>query len=40
MKVQFHVFEVSVIDTYPTNDMVQIKMDFRCFDYSTANYSL
>ena len=32
------ILEVSVTDTYPTNCMVQIKMDFQCFDSSTAIY--
>ena len=36
MKVHFRVLEVSVIDTYPTNYRVQIKMDFHCFDPLTA----
>ena len=36
MKVHLHVLEVSVIDTHPTSHMVQIKMDFHCFDSSTA----
>ena len=36
MIVHFHVFEVSVIDSYPTNHMEQIKTDFHCFDSSTA----
>ena len=36
MKVHFYLLEVSVIDTsVPTTHMVQIKMDFHCFDSST-----
>ena len=36
MKVHFRVLEVSVIYSYPTNHVVQINMDFHCFDSSTT----
>ena len=32
----FRVLEVSVIDTYPTNYTVLIKLDFHSFDSSTV----
>ena len=35
MKFHFRVLVVSVRYSYPTNHMMQIKMDFYCFDYST-----
>ena len=35
-KVHFCVLEVSLIDSYPTKQMVQIKMDFHYFDSSTV----
>ena len=34
------MLEVSAIDTYPTNHVMQIKMDFHCFDFSTLIYIL
>ena len=36
MEVQFCVLEVSLIDSYPTYHMGQIKMDFHHFESSTA----
>ena len=36
LKCYFHVLEVSVINTYPTNHVVQIKMDFHCFNSPTV----
>ena len=35
MKVNFRVLEHSLIDSCPTIHMVQIKMDFHCFESST-----
>ena len=32
--------EVSLIDAYPTNHMLKIKMDFQCFNSSTVIYIL
>ena len=36
MIVHFCVLEVSLIDSYPTNHTVQIKVNFHSFDFSAA----
>ena len=36
IKVHFPVLEVSLIAPHPTNHTAQIRMDFHCFDSSTA----
>ena len=40
MNVYLCVLEVSLIDTYPTNHVVHIKMDFFCFDSFNSDLQL
>ena len=39
MKVYFCLSEVSLIETYPTNNMEQVKVDLHCFESLTVNKS-
>ena len=36
MTVHFRALEVNLIESYPTNHMMHIKIDFQCLDSSTA----